>query len=69
MIDVITRINMSDFDLNLVTASISPSIQDVRELHALSPPRYALDRTSYGHAHLLKFKVHFKGKASAVQWE
>ena len=36
---------MSDFDLNLVTASISPSIQDVRELHALSPPsaaRYAL---------------------------
>ena len=46
MIDVITRINVSDFDLNLVTASISPSIQDVRELHALSPPlaaRYALD--------------------------
>ena len=32
-------------DLNLVTASISPSIQDVRELHALSPLRggqYAL---------------------------
>ena len=32
-------------DLNLVTASISPSIQDVQELHALSPPsagRYAL---------------------------
>ena len=25
-------------DLNLVTASISPSIQDVLELHALSPP-------------------------------
>ena len=45
MIDIITRINVSDFDLNLVTASISPSIQDVRELHALSPPsatRYAL---------------------------
>ena len=45
MIDVITRINVSDFDLNLVTASILPSIQDVRELHALSPPkaaRYAL---------------------------
>ena len=39
MIDVITRINVSDFD------SISPSIQDVRELHALSLPsaaRYAL---------------------------
>ena len=36
---------MSDFDLNLVTASISSSIQDVRELHALSPPsagQYAL---------------------------
>ena len=50
MIDVITRINMSDFDLNLVTASISPSIQDVRELHALSPPsaaRYALDGTIF----------------------
>ena len=29
----------------------------------------ALYRTSYGHAHLLKFKVHFKGKTSAVQWE
>ena len=32
-------------DLNLVTASISSSIQDVQELHALSPPsagRYAL---------------------------
>ena len=30
------------------TASISPSIQDVRKLHALSPPlagRYALDTT------------------------
>ena len=25
-------------------------------------------RTSYGHAHLLKFKVHFKGY-SAVLWE
>ena len=24
----------------------------------------ALYRTSYGHAHLLKFKVHFKGKCS-----
>ena len=36
---------MSDFDLNFVTASISPSIQDVQELYALSPPsagRYAL---------------------------
>ena len=34
--------------LNLVTASISPSIQEVRELHALSPPlaaRYALDNS------------------------
>ena len=50
MIDVITRINASDFDLNLVTASISPSIQDVRELHALSPPlaaRYALGTIGY----------------------
>ena len=40
------RHNVSDFDLNLVTASISPSIQEVRELHALSPPlagRYTLD--------------------------
>ena len=49
MIYVITRINVSDFDLNLVTASISPSIQDVRELHALSPPsaaRYALGEMS-----------------------
>ena len=38
---------MSDFDLNLVTASISPSIQDVRELHALSLPlagQYALSK-------------------------
>ena len=25
-------------DLNLITASILPSIQDVREFHALSPP-------------------------------
>ena len=62
MIDVITRINVSDFDLNLVTASISPSIQDVRELHALSPPlaaRYALDlidlRTSFTAATLTDF--------------
>ena len=28
---------MSGFDLNVVTVSISP-LQDVRELHALSPP-------------------------------
>ena len=34
---------MSDFDLNLVTASALPSIQDVQELHALSPPSVALD--------------------------
>ena len=26
----------------------------------------ALYHTSYGHAHLLKFKVHFKGKCSVV---
>ena len=35
---------MSGFDLNVVSASISP-LQDVRELHALSPPlvgRYTL---------------------------
>ena len=54
MIDVITRINVSDFDLNLVTASISPSIQDVRELHALSPPlaaRYALGVIQFYHKH------------------
>ena len=42
--DVIRQL-MSGFDLNVVTASISPSVQHVRELHALSPPlagRYAL---------------------------
>ena len=35
---------MSGFDLNVVSTSISP-LQDVRELHALSPPlagRYTL---------------------------
>ena len=35
--------------LNLVTASISPSIQDVRELHALSllsAGRYTLDQNN-----------------------
>ena len=40
----------------------APSIQ--KQLSKLT----ALYHTSYGHAHLLKFKVHFKGKASAVQW-
>ena len=40
------EVTKSRNDLNLVTASISSSIQDVRELHALSPPsvgRYTLD--------------------------
>ena len=41
--DVIRQL-MSGFDLNVVSASISP-LQDVRELHALSQPfagRYTL---------------------------
>ena len=41
--DVIRQL-MSGFDLNVVSTSISP-LQDVRELHALSPPlagRYTL---------------------------
>ena len=51
---------MSLRDLNLVTASISPSIQDVRELHALSPPsaaRYALGDVYCLHC-LIKQKVY-----------
>ena len=40
------------------TCKSAPSIQ--KQLSKLT----ALYRTSYGHAHLLKFKVHFKGKCS-----
>ena len=43
------------------TCKSAPSIQ--KQLSKL----IALYRTSYGHAHLLKFKVHFKGKC--MQWE
>ena len=42
------------------TCKSAPSIQ--KQLSKLT----ALYRTNYGHAHLLKFKVHFKGKCSAV---
>ena len=45
------RHNMPD-----LTASILPSMQDVRELHALSPPsagRYALDTTPKENSHFI----------------
>ena len=45
----------------LKSCKSAPSIQ--KQLSKLT----ALYRTSYGHAHLLKFKVHFKGCGNRVQ--